>query len=997
MKLPYRKLRKRGFLLPMALTLLTVLLILLAGLFTLAQRANQTELDEESRLALLLGSQEVHAQMLHALETGQGSAGVSPGADFSYPVPRSRLTLSTKWGGGSVNNPVAGGWGSFENLLGAPTSPVPEMAFSGNQARKAGSTVVSPGHTLMDLLSSAGNDRGGTLSSYSQLFPYGLYAPNGSVVADSVFAFSNPAYSAEATDGKALSLSSGRPVDVCAGAALTVSESYPSGRALSVAGPVKIPIEGDGAGAIPMSGYPHHLSRMQPLADRLRELGDQVAADSVDKTEFFDDELFTAEHLRQLFSGKTDNLISFFGVGQACKIPFFPIPGMQDDAPFLIVFYVMCPYPIDFSAAGPSSSEGTKKLKELSKELKEKNEALQAEQQELQEARSEPKPDKARIARLEGEIQDLEGDIASLKEQIKETTDQLDDDAGDLESKLSDSKVPQTAKEDGEQRVNGWSYLYIMGKLLDIVKDLVTGKDPFAELITSTRVVHLGDGNPSWTWGDGLIDMKTTLSVAPGRTLHLEKRDIKVRGDVYLMKGSVLKVSGNLTVRRPDGWTDFSGETISSSDLFGYPKGRLIMEPGSSLVVDGDLTVEGGDYNEGSVMLVGDYGLNHGITGLITATGDISMAHGIAPGVTMGDLIDQLADGNSALQGFNDDFFAPLISEVAPQVAKLPYVGPWQWRNSYFAKYATTFEFIPLLEVIGLGGPWPIPLPFDNCLRPVFDYLSIVYSTELNYFTGDNLFTMSPFWFFGRGVTPVLFKVRPELVADAVGELNWEKISWDAFRSRAEKFVVEVLPEFAVGVFKDVIIVVVERAVKSVIPFENPSCGDQKSTEAETIKQEAEKFLKEALGEFEGLCVASFKGVLRKMKNEVYDQLDSNESGQFSPLRELPGVAVLAGNELTVGNAEGARMALGLLVAEGNVKVDCQKTIGVVASLQGDVEVQDLYHYPYFDRASLYSPKKFAAGLGGVFESQTDLLLPQGSLAGDASFAYPRRLAEGWR
>jgi hypothetical protein len=244
----------------------------------------------------------------------------------------------------------------------------------------------------------------------------------------------------------------------------------------------------------------------------------------------------------------------------------------------------------------------------------------------------------------------------------------------------------------------------------------------------------------------------------------------------------------------------------------------------------------------------------------------------------------------------------------------------------------------------------------------------------------------------------VILKVRSALVADALGELKWGKITLEAFEKEGERFLKDVLPSFAVGVFKNLIAEVITSAVKAAVPFNPVSCGDgEKSTEAEEIKEKAEEFLKEVAGEFGTLVVKGFQRVLLRMKESIYEELDGDDESEKSPLRELPGAAVLAGGNLTVGNAGGARLALGLLIAEQDVTIHSSKTVGTVISLEGDVEVEDLYHYPYYDRVSLYNPFKFDGGLAGLTESLVDFETIKGTVAGQFNGVFPRRLAEGWR
>jgi hypothetical protein len=991
---------RQGFLLPMALVLLAILLLLEVGLFSLQQRATQSALGEESRLALLLGTEEIDGHLRDALANRRDSAFVSLSSDFDYSLPNSRLRLSARWGGStsqagkSANNPVAGGWGDYDKIFG---NSGPELAFAGNASLHDGKTTVSPGHTLLDLRSSASDEGGGTLSSYSHLFPYGIYAPLGKVIANRVGSFTNPTYDqgppGKAGDEEEPPLASGRPVDILAGSQLTVTESYRVGRAMSVNGPIKIPLKADGSGAVPMGGFPIQPPLGDAYLHDLQALAQRVAAGSTDKTEFLDDELFTVDHLRQIFDGNVTNLISIFGVGQACKVPFFPLPGMQNDAPLLIVFYIMCPYPADFTGVA-GKDEGSERMGEIGTEIHEKEAEVAELQKKIDEERAKEKPDKKKIDGWKGEASDLADEIDNLKKEAQDIAREKDEQKADIAAQLSQAKIPQNASEDGEMRTKGWAYLFVMGRLFDIVIDLISGHNPFQHIFAPTRVVHLGQQNPGWSWPDGNIDMKAVLSVPPGRSLKIKKPQVTVHGDVHLQKGSVLYVEGNLTIERPTTWVDFKGVTPSSSRTIAYPHGRLLMEPGSSVVVTGDLIVNGGSYEEGSISVVSGYGANKGITQLISAGGDVKLRYGLTPGVEMGDLVDALGKDRPALKTFNEYFFRPLVLELGPQVSKLPDIGPWQSRKCYFADYSTTFEFIPALEIFGLGGPWPIPLPFDNCLKKVFKYVSLAYSTELNAFLGENFYTMSPFWFFGRGVSPVLFKCRPELLENAFNGLRWDKIALDAFHKQLEKFIEDTLPDYAIGVFENIIAEVITHALESLIPFKPPECGEKEDHEAESIRKKAEEFLREALKDFGKTVSSSLEQVLLRIKNDIYKKLDGDDE-RFSALRELPGVAVVAGDEILIGTGGTARYAMGLFVAQRNIKITCDKTIGTLIALEGDVEVEEFLHYPYFDRASLYNPHKY--GTADIFESVFDLDITAGALGGDVNQVFPRRLAEGWR
>lgn len=986
--------RAKGFFLPMALVFLVTLLLLEIGLFALQQRASESELQESSRLALLLGTLDVEANTIEALRTSKRSGQIELGRSFNYDVPDSALSLSSTWdSNNSVNNPVMGGWSTF-SAISHPADNMPALAFDSPASKRAGQTTVSPGHTLLALKSSYRGHGSDTLSSYTHLFPYGVYAPLGRITANKVTSFTNPSFeSADPAKNYEAREITGRPVDLFAAQDVVVTEEYRAGRAISVNGPVLLPTEPDRAGALPISSYPAQPDLGQAFKKEFKSLGESITRGSIDKTELLDDEVFTVEHLRQLFNGELTNLYTFFGVGQACKIPFFPIPGMQNDAPLIIIFYVMCPFPADF-AGGSSGKADSERQGEIGTEIREKKAEIAELQEKIDEERAKEKPDEKKIKEWKAEASDLLEEVDALEKEAQQIAQRKDEESKDIAAQLSQAHIPRNAAEDASQRTKGWAYLYMIGNIFNIVMDLISGDNPFKDLVAHTRVVHLGENDPEWKWDSGTIDMKAALSVPQGRTLEINKPNVKVRGDIYLQQGACLRIAGNLTIERPSTWTDFKGASTSASHTIAYPKGRLLMEPGSSLVVSGDLNVTGGTVDEGSIMLVAPYGQNKGMSQLISAGGNVRTKFGMVPGATLGDLIDGLSKHRPALKAFNRDFFQPFVLDMAPQIAKLPGIGPWNKRKSYFADYSTTFEFIPALEIFGLGGPWPIPLPFDNCLNKVFKYVSLAYSVELNFNLGENFYTMSDYWPFGRGISPVVFKTRPDLIEGAIGSLKWEKIAWEALRDEAEKFALEVIPDFALEVFEDVIAEIIVEAISSAIPFKPPSCGDHEKHETESIEDKVRAKLKEILDSLKGELRSSLENVLLRMKNEIYHQLDGDDE-RFSMMRELPGAVVVAEGSIHIGEADGSRLALGLFVAGGDVIIGCERTVGSIVSLEGSVTVEELYHYPYYDRASFYSPKKY--GNQGLVPSLVNFEMPEGGLGGDVNPVFPRRLAQGWK
>ncbi len=980
----------------MALVFLFILLMLEISLTALQQRAMQAELDESSRLAQLLANEGLQANLRDALARGTTQSGtVDLGSAFSYQLPNTSLTLSAKWSAGeSLNFPLPSGWSSFDNLL-EEKAPLPSLSFDPSAGKMDGPTQVSPGHTLLALDSSQSN-WGASVSSTSHLLPYGLYAPQGAVKASQVSGFANPVYES-ADSSKVHQTYSGRPVDILAGKDIQVDTGYGSGRAISLGGQVKLPQVDGQNGAVPSSGSPKlPTSLAQTYYNDIKTLAATIAQDCVEKTAFFDDALFSMDMLKALFTGDVSALERIFSVGQACAVPLFPIPGMQEDLPLMIVFFIYHPFPMDFSG-GIDNNTNDDKVKQLTKQYQDDQKTLEGLQQQLQAAQAANPQDQKLIDSLTGQVSKAQDTVNRDKDALSDATKDNQDSKDNIADKISDAITPETAFEDADQETEGWAYLYFLGEFFTIFKDIIEGKNPFESI--EVRTVHLGDCDPGWTWQDGQISLLANLSVPRGRTLQLTKGDIIVNGDVYLHPGAVLRIDGNLTINEPTEWSDFKDVSDAPTDLVAFPDGRLIMEEGSSLIVTGNLSVNGGDYQAGSIMLGCDYGPNTGLTRLISVDGDTTVKYGVGAGVEFGVLVDELAKTNSSLQGFMDDFFDPLTEDVAPQLAKLPYVGPWQWRTPWFAQYATTFEFIPALEIIGLGGPWPIPLPYDNCMNDVFKYISIIYSCELNFFIGENLYTQSPFWVFGRGVSPVFLKVRPDLVADAVGQIKWGKLTLDDIESQASNFLQFIIPDLAEAIVQEVITKIIASVTADLIPFDPITCGpseeEDNSKGADDMSKKAKEFIKEKIEYTGDMLKDSLGQTVRVIENDIYAKLGSDDP-KYSVLRELPGVTMLGGGSITIGSGGGAQMASGLFVAQDDISIGCDYTVGNVLSVTGDIEVDRFLHYPYFDRVSLYNPLKYN-GADALKDSLIPLEDPQGALAGDAAYTFPRRLAEGWK
>lgn len=985
--------RSRGFLLPLALVFLFILVLLQVGLIGLGQSAEFLVAKENERTADLLAGESVTAALGQEL-SGSNAPGVDLQDGFSATAPGESTKMKVDWGGGSnsLYQAPPKRWATFDNLFSDRTG-LPEASFDPAAAKGALDNVqVAPGNTAVALRSSHGARQ---LVAFSSGFPYGAYAPQGSIQLDALKGWGNPSLSQTADDSfqkNPYAYFSGIPVDVRAKGAIRVIEAYPHGTARSEQGPVQLPsgakAASDGTGALGLTGplpKDQWCARIQSQVD---DAYDRISSGVLDKTVYFDGPAFSKDAFATLLkSGGFGNFLQqFLSVGQACNVPFFPYPGMQDDSPFLIVFFLWHPYPVDFSGAGFSPSD-SQQIATLGQQVKADQDQVSKLQQ--QESQLDPKSPgySDQKALLDGQIAQYNSDIQALQGQARTLAAQQQQNSN-LANQLSQAAVPQTATDDAHQLTSGWSYLFVIGKLFDIVSGLISGSDPFESFFVPCRVVHLGNGDPGFQFSGSTITMLATLTVPRGRTLRFSK-DLIVQGDVWIQRGATLHLQGSdLTVQRPPSWVDFDSVPVSAQDDFSFPQGRIMLEQGATLLVDGNLTVTGGSYETGSVMVGSQIGPVQAIDQAILVKGDVNLTFGVLPAIALDDLVLGMAQGNSALSGLATDFLDPLVDDVAPNAAKLPYVGPWQWRDPWFAEYATTFEFFPWLEEWDLGGPWPIPLPYPNCERPIFQYISYLYSALLNLTTGENLYTQSPFWIFGRGLAPVFLKVDPKLVDDAFTGLEWGKLSWKDFEGVASDFLTNQLPNFAVGVVQEAITAIMKQLLLDLVPFDPVTCTTD-PPEPE-VKETAASFLEDEVGKFGDRLVEAVETMAQTMENEVYTDI-GNELAKNNIYRELPGVLVYSGGKLTIGSAA---LATGFFFANGDVSIGAYRTVGVVASATGDIQAGTLYHYPYFAAASLFNPAKesdiWKAGL------QFEVPDPGGNAANDVGVPTYRITAEGW-
>ena len=99
-----------------------------------------------------------------------------------------------------------------------------------------------------------------------------------------------------------------------------------------------------------------------------------------------------------------------------------------------------------------------------------------------------------------------------------------------------------------------------------------------------------------------------------------------------------------------------------------------------------------------------------------------------------------------------------------------------------------------------------------------------------------------------------------------------------------------------------------------------------------------------------------FEKTIEDIRDEVYEHVE-DESHPNTIVRELPGVLVYSGEDMSIGR-KGSELASGLFYAEGDLDIDSERAVGCLISGQGRVEAKTLYHFPYYSRACLYNPRK---------------------------------------
>lgn len=591
---------------------------------------------------------------------------------------------------------------------------------------------------------------------------------------------------------------------------------------------------------------------------------------------------------------------------------------------------------------------------------------------------------------------------------------------------------------DGEfqdQDIQGQNYSFKKDGVPDLVElALVTLKRALVQEVT---LVYLGkddgigpsvpvrigpDAGAGMQKGEPEGEMDTfsihnTFTVPAGRTFKLLPKDgmsgMTIGADLWLQRGSTLYVSGDLIMENPE-------PSLSTPHK---PKGKIVMEPGSTIVVDGNFTAAGDPFM-GSILLTRRPGRVEPITSAIICSGAVEIPHGTRSGLNLMQLAELIDDDVAEVM---QDFF----DDVVPNVSKV--LGPFHGRKPHFAKHGATFTFY---------FPVIVPNPASSMLTKnvnvkLFALLSPIFSGSLNMTLGENFQTASDWWMFGEDRVPVLPKVVPGAVKAAFGEAkeqsssmfstskaSLDKMSDEGFFLNRGKEIVEGelksmfdkadnlannMDDFIADTAEDTLTeyFTVENITLKVIEFFGKAAAatlDPTGIAMIAFEELESQFLPESGGSFLTTMIDSAqkrleddygfpmngkdyledvaKDVLEPFK-DMADELRNGVDGvEKRALRvattlmaaETPGVLIY-GDSVQV---EGL-YAAGLFVANNDLTMDCAYTIGSMVSVEGNISAKEVLFVPEFTRAAIYQPPETVetpdgSGIGRLPEYWADSL-----------------------
>ena len=117
--------------------------------------------------------------------------------------------------------------------------------------------------------------------------------------------------------------------------------------------------------------------------------------------------------------------------------------------------------------------------------------------------------------------------------------------------------------------------------------------------------------------------------------------------------------------------------------------------------------------------------------------------------------------------------------------------------------------------------------------------------------------------------------------------------------------------------------------------------------ELETDEDAVEDFYSGFVGDMQD----SMGGIARDLLGDLL--ADTNVLDQDEYLKQYAGLLVYGRNIYVSADA---RQVSGMFVAQDDIRIDADLTVGTLMALNGSIETRDFLYYPYFNQASLYVP-----------------------------------------
>lgn len=912
--------RRRASALVMILSMMFILLIIVVGMHWRQASARASLLHEEANLEARIASEYEVAKQLY------------PAAPFS---PLSQTVKASV----SANLPLA-----FAPGLAKPLFQDAGLAnlLKPQNLPKAANLLARPGKSWnliapSSLDPSMQPDRYKLLSVIANDFPFVACAPAGKITADVIQPWSNQLFSLKYSWDTAMN---GAPARVAAKGDIKLG-SLGHGEAWSENGNIDI-----GGGLFnSFAGVPPELvsseAYTKTISAQINNAIDKLSDAAQDKTNLANGNILSVDTIVSLFTGKADEFLGrALSMRQAMQFPFFMIPSFRVSG-IVVTIWLHMPFPADGDDAQNSmdklSSEQGKERDGKQKDLNDQHEKVVKLEKEVASASSDD------------ERKDKQKELDAAKDKEKDLGKELQDLAakfsGQTTAALENAKMKSddgwaTRADEPSGKDNGdplFSYIasfkWIFKLIIDALgmfADMIAGNSPdftslLNDLYKQVRLVHFGGKNNEthFTISDSLTQMTATFNVPPGRAIKLAT-NVEINGDLWLMRGATLVVTGNLDVKDPGG---------SSADPR-KPRGRVFLEEGAKLVVHGNFTCQGNSYL-GSVLVGAPISAIHPNTSAILVKGNVDIPFGVWPAFSLGDLdLDEIPQ----LKQFRE-----IVSTVVPNLAKL--AGPFHRRKAYFSQKATEYVLAMIPTPIGIIPVLvPAPIPERNNINvSLFKAMALIYSTQMNLAWGENFITHTDWWLIGQGFVPMFPKINPTVYIDKIKNFDFHVPDFpspDNIKSLVEtqgpKMVKEMAPKLLAEVITKLVIDQLSMGLGSLI-------ADNLPLEDWINQIIGVEDTQKSLGEITGLS---------SLAEEI--KAKANDQAALMLMQETPGALIYSGGKITIG---GGPVSIGMLVAQGDIESNASFNIGAAMSLTGNVQVKRLLFDSNCTRCSMFLPQ----------------------------------------